>query len=256
MTATSCARAVIGFLFVLSIATSARAGDPPPPPPLWDTQLGLSFVGTSGNTDTTTLGADFSLHRRWSVWQLESTASAVETSSDDVRTAERLLAAVRGTRTLTPIIGVTAGEKLEHDPFAGVDVRSIADVGLTYSLVKKPLWTLDATTALAWDHEALTTGPSTDYPTGVFEAVSRIPFGSAGKTTQRFTYYPDFEESSAYRTEAEIAAQAAMNSHLALKLGYLWRYSNLPVAGFKKADNTATASVVLTFKSAATVPAP
>src|SRR5580704_1166403 len=147
MTTTSCLRVAIGFLFVFGMAVSVRAQDPPPPPPLWDTQLGLSFVGTSGNTDTNTLGADFSLHRRWTVWQLESTASAVETSSDDVRTAERLLAGVRGTRTLTPIIGFTTGEKLEHDPFAGVNVRSIADVGLTYSLVKRTLWTLDATTA-------------------------------------------------------------------------------------------------------------
>jgi putative salt-induced outer membrane protein YdiY len=84
--------------------------------------------------------------------------------------------------------------------------------------------------------------------------LSRIPFSTAGDTTQRFTYYPDFKNTSAYRTEAEITAQAAMAAHLALKIGYLFRYSNDPVPGFKKTDNTTTASVVLRWKS--DLPAP
>jgi putative salt-induced outer membrane protein YdiY len=45
-----------------------------------------------------------------------------------------------------------------------------------------------------------------------------------------------------------------MNGRLALKLGYLFRYSNLPVPGFKKSDNTTTASLVLRFKAATPAP--
>ena len=41
-----------------------------------------------------------------------------------------------------------------------------------------------------------------------------------------------------------------MNAHLALKIGYLLRDSNSPVPGFKKADNTTTASVVWRWKAA------
>jgi putative salt-induced outer membrane protein YdiY len=55
--------------------------------------------------------------------------------------------------------------------------------------------------------------------------------------------------SSAYRNEVELTAQAAMNARLALKLAYLFRYSNEPVPGFKKTDNTTTASVVLRWKA-------
>src|SRR5579872_3471481 len=101
MMTSSCARIGGVVLLLLWLAMGfarparAQAADPPPPPPpLWDTQFGLSFVGTSGNTDTSTLGADFSLHHRWTDWQLESAATAVETSSNDVRTAERLMAQV------------------------------------------------------------------------------------------------------------------------------------------------------------------
>jgi putative salt-induced outer membrane protein YdiY len=227
---------------------------PPPPPPLWDVQIGASFVGTSGNSDTSSAGADFGLHRRWLVWQIASAASAVRTSNQDVRTAERYLGAFRGQRKLTPRIGLSAGIKLERDQFSGMNFRSIPDVGLTWALVNRPVWTLDAITAVALNHENPTIGPERNNPIGVLQLLSRIPLGASGATTQRVTFYPDFKESDAYRSEIELAAQAAMNSRFALKLGYLVRRSNAPVPGFKKTDTMTTASVVMQWK--ASMPAP
>jgi putative salt-induced outer membrane protein len=240
---------------VLGFAGPARAQAPAPtPPPAWETQVGASFVGTSGNTETTTLGADFSQIRRWPVWQIESGASAIRTTDHDVSTAERYLAAIRLKRQLTAILGVSAGERVERDHLAGIDFRSILDGGLSWALVRSPRWTLDGLTALAWNHERLPDAPSRDHPVGVFEAVSRIPFGATASSMQRVTYYPDFKDASAYRSEAEVTAQAAMNSRLAIKLGYLFRYSNQPAAQFKKSDNTTTASLVLRFKAATPAP--
>src|SRR2546422_9195922 len=89
----------------------AQPPAPKEPPPLWDVQVGASFVGTSGNSDTSSTGADFALHRRWPVWQIESAASAVKTSSQSVETAERYLFGLRGQRKLTSILGLTAGIK-------------------------------------------------------------------------------------------------------------------------------------------------
>jgi putative salt-induced outer membrane protein len=251
-------RALSLLMFVLLAALPAAAqppAAPPPPPPLWDSQIGASFVGTSGNSDTASTGADFIAHRRGFIWQIESSATVVRTNSNDETTAERYLGMGRVQRKLTPIIGVTAGEKAERDRFAGLDFRSILDGGLSWALVKDPRWTLDGVTGIAWLHETRRVGPNLDDPVGNFQLLSRIPFGAAGDTTQRFTFYPDFKTSSAYRTEAEITAQAAMAAHLALKLGYLLRYSNDPVPGFKKTDNTTTASVVLRWKSDMPAPA-
>lgn len=248
-------RSILICGFVLGVAGPARGQAPaPPPPPLWETQLGASFVGTSGNTETSTVGADFSLVRHWRVWHIESAATAVRASDHEVRTAERYLAALRGRRQLTPIVGLSAGERAERDQLAGIDFRSILDGGLSWALVRRPRWTLDGVTAVAWSHEKFSGGLERDRPVGVLQALSRVPLGATGATTQRFTYYPDFKQSSAYRSEAEVTAQAAMNSRLALKLAYLFRYSNEPVPGFKKTDNTTTASVVLQWKAATPAP--
>ena len=245
-------------LIVITLLTSAAVANaqpaPPPPPPLWDVQIGASFVGTSGNSDTSSAGADFGLHRRWLVWQVESAASAVRASNQDVRTAERYLGAFRGQRKLTRRMGLSAGIKLERDQFSGMNFRSIPDVGLTWALVNRPVWTLDGITAVALNHENPTIGPERNSPIGVLQLLSRIPLGASGVTTQRVTFYPYFKESDAYRSEMELAAQAAMNSRFALKLGYLVRRSNAPVPGFKKTDTMTTASVVMQWK--ASMPAP
>ena len=244
-------------LLLLSIASvadaqiSAAQTPPKEPPPLWDTQIGASFVGTSGNTDITSVGGDFGLHRRWPVWTFESTATVVRTTDHDVLTAERYLGTLRGQRKLSAIVGLTVGERAERDRFAGVDFRSILDGGLSWALLRDAsTWTLDAVTAVAWDHEEPIGGPKFDDPIGVLQLLSRVPFGTGADSTQRVTFYPNFQHSDAYRSEVEVTAQAAMNARLALKIGFLWRYSNAPLFPFKKTDTTTTASIVVRFRSA------
>src|SRR5689334_8942392 len=110
------------ILLLLTFARSTAAQTPPAaapkePPPLWDAQIGASFVGTSGNTDTSSVGADFAAHRRGAVWQIDATATAVRVSTSSVTTAERYLGQLQANRKLTDIIGLTAGEKLERDQF-------------------------------------------------------------------------------------------------------------------------------------------
>ena len=253
---------VLVSLSTLALTLSPLAGSaaaqaaPKEPPPLWDTELGASFVGTSGNSDTTTIGADFQMHRRWPLWQIESTASAVRTTDRGTRTAERYLGALRAKRVLTPIVSLTMGERAERDRLAGIDFRSILDAGLSYALVRDPRWTLDGLTSLAWNHENAILGPDLDDPTAVLQVLSKTAFSETADTTERFTFYPDLRTSSAYRSEAEVTVQAAMNRRLALKIGYLWRYSNTPVLGFVKNDSTATASIVVRWKATTAAPNP
>jgi putative salt-induced outer membrane protein YdiY len=250
--------AALGVLTVViscaGVVPGAAQTPPKDPPPLWDASLGASFVGTSGNSDTSTLGADASLHRRWPVWKMEATFSAVRTTDSGIQTAERYLGTVRADRRISTLLSFTAGERLEHDPLAGMDLRSVTDAGLDWALVHDTRWTLDGLTSLAVNHEQPVLGDGRNDPIAVLQAKSKIVLGPAADTTQRFTIYPDFSDSSAYRAEAEVTAQAAMNSRLALKIGYLWRRSNEPVPGFLKNDSTATASVVLRWKAATAAP--
>src|SRR5205807_4388599 len=97
------------------------------------------------------------------------------------------LGMLRGQRKLTPIVGLSSGIRLERDRFSGLDARSILDAGLSWALVHHAEWTLDGVTSIAWLHESRTAGKGVDDPIGVLQLLSRIPFGAAGDTTQRFT---------------------------------------------------------------------
>jgi putative salt-induced outer membrane protein YdiY len=243
------------ILLVCATVTNAQVA-PKEPPPLWDAQVGAAFVGTSGNSDTSTIGADFSMHRRWPLWQIESIATAVRSSEHGVTTAERFLGELRGDRVLGPRLKLSVGQRAERDHLDGIDLRSVTDVGLKYAIVHEAAWTLDSLTSLAFDHELTVVHVDRDDPVGVAQLFSKFIFTPSSDTTQRFTFYPDFKDTSAYRAEAELTAQAAMTTRLALKLGYLWRYTHAPITGFKTIDNTATASVVVRWKAATAAPAP
>jgi putative salt-induced outer membrane protein YdiY len=251
-----CVRVLSLSLCVTAAGRVVAAQPPPPPPPVWESQIGASFVGTAGNSETSTVGADFTGRRRWPVWQVESNATLVRTSDRGVEKGERYLAALRGKRRLTALLSVTAGERAEADRFSGIDFRNVLDGGLSWALVRTPRWTLDGLTSLAWLHEQRRIGSGRDSPNAIYQALSRIPFGADSNTSQRIALYQDFKDRSAYRTEGEVTAQAAMNTRLALKLGYLVRYANDPVPGFMKTDTTATASVVLRWRSIETAPNP
>jgi putative salt-induced outer membrane protein len=236
------------------IATAQPAAEPEPIP-LWDLELGASFVGTSGNSDTSSLGANFEAHRRWPLWVLDGVASAVRTSQNSIQTAEQYIGALRIRRKLTERIAATSGLKLERDRLSGLDLRSLVDGGLTYAVVREPSWTLDGLTSLAWSREERVTGVTLNEAQGVLGLLNKYVFGTSGETSQRFTFYPNFTTSTRYRSEAEVTAQAAMNKRLALKFGFLWRYAHDPVPGFKSSDTTTTASIVVRWRAASPAPA-
>ncbi len=236
---------VLAVCALLAWASAASAQNPPNDPPVWDFQLGSSFVGTSGNSHTSTVGGDFGYHYRGLDWQVESTAKAVRTTDDGDLKAEQYVAGFRSKRKLKDGVGFSSGLRAERDRLSGIAARTILDGGLSYALVEQPGWTLDGLTSLAWNHEERLIGPKRDDPVGTAQLLSKINLGETSSTTQRVTIYPDLRHGSAYRGEAEVTAQASMNSWLALKFGYLLRYSNSPVPGFRKTDNTTTASVLL-----------
>jgi putative salt-induced outer membrane protein len=236
------------------VASAQPAGEPESVP-LWDVQLGASYVGTTGNSETSAFGANFEAHRRWPLWIIDGTASAVRDSQSGIETAEQYIAAIRARRKLTDRIAATSGLKLERDPIGGLDLRSTLDGGLSYAIVREPHWTFDGLSSLAWIHEERVTGETRNDLGAVLGVLSKYLLGTAGETSQRFTYFPNFSNSTAYRTEAEATAQAAMNKRLALKFGFLWRYQHDPAPGFKRGDTTTTASIVVRWRADAPAPA-
>jgi len=226
--------------------------EPVPPAPTWDLKLGLSYLATSGNTDNSSTGIDFSYHQEWDVWSLEATGDAIRATRNDVETAENVSSQVRGRRKIFDGLEATAGLRGETNRFAGIDLRTITDTSLSWKAVDTPGWRLRTLCGLSWTREE----PRGDQPVrssvgGLLQLQNTVKISETSELNGQVTAWPDMEETADYRVHANLALQAALNRHLCLRLGYDVKYDNEPVRGFERMDTTSTASLVVQLGRAA-----
>jgi putative salt-induced outer membrane protein YdiY len=238
---------VAAVLAALPAASPLRAEEPKP---AWDLKIGLSYVATGGNTDTTSAGSELDFHRRWPLWQLHIAANALRASNAGVTTAERYHLSLRGERDLDARLALTAGWLGERDRFAGYDLRSVLNGGVSWTVPTPGRWTVGTIGALTWTRQEQTVGGSSDAFGALAQVKAEYALSDTSDVRGDVAVYNSFEDSKDWWTDGGIGVEASLNAHLALKLGYRIRYDNLPVAGFIRTDTTTAASLVVKLDSA------
>lgn len=227
-----------------------------PPEPTWKNALGLSYVGTSGNTDTSSFGLDFTSERRPEPWGLNLVASFTRAEDSGTLTAEQYLVGARVTRQLSDRWSVFGGASWARDTFAGFENQWIAEVGGAYLAVDSERHTLSFDLGLTWTSEdRILTDDSTmaEYTETVdwFGAVAGLDwewrFSKNASLTERLLFYPNFDDTSDWRVASDTAVTASLTKLLALKFSYLIRHRNQPIDNLKKTDTTTKVSVVMSF---------
>ncbi len=213
----------------------------------WSGTLGLSFVATSGNSDTTTFGLDLGLERKPNPWGWTLAASYLKAEQDGETTAERYGASLRADRKLGDRWSLFGSLAADHDAFAGYDLRGIAAAGGTYHAMLGPVHELAFDAGLTWTTEHLIADRDRDFMGGVFGLTYAWHPRKGTTLGEHLVWYPDFDESSDWRLTSETSVQAALSDRLALKVGYLVRYDHQPVPGFDETDTTTTISLVVGF---------
>jgi len=230
----------------LLLAVPALAAEEAPKPP-WSGSLGLSFLATTGNSDTQSLGLEFGLKRTPDPWGLEVGAKFLRATKDGVANAERYLLSVRGTRALSDRWSVFAGASAERDTFAGFDLRGIIEGGLTYKALTGPVHTLDLDGGLTWTKENPVVGDNRSFVGGILGAAYQWTISKTSAFTEKLRWYPDFDQTSNWRATSETALKASLSDTFALKAAYEVRYSNQPIPGYRKTDTASTVSLVASF---------
>lgn len=213
--------------------------------PLWSSQAGLSYVATTGNVDTATLGADFQLARRPTPWGLEFAALFNRFEEDGQKVAERSYVDLRGTRALGKRWGVFGGLSAERDEFAGIDVRAIFEAGATYKALPGPRHVLNLDLAVNWtDEDRLPPEIDESWLGALIGLGYEFAISENALLSQILRYFPNFDESADWRTDAVTAVTAALNQRLALRLSFEVRYRNEPIGDAKDTDTTTQVSLV------------
>ena len=216
--------------------------------PLWEGSLGLAWLATSGNTDTSTLGLDFALDREPEPWGLEFAARGNRADDGGVTTAENYLVSARAVRKLRTRWEAFGGLAWARDPFAGFDSQTVASAGATYLAVesKRHLLTLDAGLAYTWE-DRVPPAEDVNFAGGLLGLSWEWMLSENSKLVERLVFLPNFDDSGDWRLNSMTALEAAVNSWLALRLGFDIRHRNQPIGDADSTDTTSTASVVFNF---------
>ncbi len=213
----------------------------------WAGNLGLSYLATGGNSDTTSFGFDAKLERVPEPWGLLFLANYLKATDSGDTTAERYGISLRANRKLSERWELFGGAGAGRDRFAGFDFRGLLEAGASYHALLGPEILLRLDGGLTWTKEDRIAEEDRDYLGGVLG----LDFAWKPKKdialTQQLKFFPDFDRSSNWRLYSETAFQSTVAGPLAVKLSYEVRYQNLPVEGFDKTDTTTKASLVLSF---------
>ena len=218
------------------------------PEPAWVGSLGLSWVATSGNTDTSSAGLDFGLNRKPEPWGLEFAARGNKAQDTGVTTAENYLVSARALRKLNDRWEAFGGLAWAKDQFAGFDSQTVATLGATYLALEsdRHLLKFDGGFAYTWEDQ-VSPDEQVDFAGGILGLLWEWKLGENSKLAERLVYLPNFDNSSDWRLSSLTTIEAAINSWLALRFGYDIRHRNQPVGDNKETDTTSTASVVFNF---------
>ena len=130
-------RRTLALLLLLGIPVPAFGQAPPaPPPPRQEGTAELAFVGTSGNSSTTTFSVAGEHVYRPPQWILRNRARIIRTETDGEVAADSLLYAFRAERRLTARMTAYGDYGYFHDRPAGVEHRNGVTGGLTAMMVE------------------------------------------------------------------------------------------------------------------------
>jgi len=235
-------------LMIGAVPALAQETEEEEPEPIWKGSLGLAWLATSGNTDTSTLGLSFALDRKPEPWGLEFAARGNRADDGGVTTAENYLVSARAVRKLSTRWEAFGGLAWAKDPFAGFDSQTVASAGATYLAVesKRHLLTFDAGLAYTWE-DRVPPAEDVNFAGGLLGLSWEWKLGEHSKLTERLVFLPNFDDTDDWRLQSLTAVESAINDWLALRFGFDLRYRNQPIGDADDTDTTSTASVVFTF---------
>jgi putative salt-induced outer membrane protein len=234
------------FVFaVVSLALSAAAGAEEGSP--WKARTELSYVQTTGNSDTKTFAAlgEVSLDKTPNRYFLS--AGGLFSEDDDTTTASRWLVAGRYERALTERFFAFLEASYLKDTFAGFDSKIAVGPGLGYDIVKTENHLLNGRVSVlqTWDN---TTDDETDsYATGkavldyTWQILENLRFN------QYLDYLVSLEDTNKYFVNSVSKLEVQVSTHISIATGYAVNYQNDPPEDKDETDTRLFTSLIVEY---------
>jgi putative salt-induced outer membrane protein len=236
-----------GILPFAGTAMAQEGKAPPPPPPLWSGKAELSFVSTSGNTDTQTLGAGGEVEYQPGVWSGKAKFDYIRSESDGKENARSLAFLLRGARKIFTRAEVFAQAGYLKNTFAGIDRRLAGEAGLAYELLAPGAHSLKAQAGLGYTKETRVGAADRSFATAGAGLLYKWALSKSAEFSNETSYRRDLKTSEDWLFANTASVSAGMTTVLSLKVSWALTKANDPPPGFKKTDTITKAAVVAKF---------
>jgi putative salt-induced outer membrane protein YdiY len=230
-----------------SAPVTAAQDQPPPPPPRREGTAEFAFVGTTGNSDSQTLGVAGEFIVRPDLWVVKNRASFVRNKSEDVLTVEQFGYLFRVERILNPRTSAFGEYTYFRDEFAGFDHRNQLLGGISYKVIDLPEHLFFVDGGLGYLNEKRLTGDDISTATYALGAGYRWKLSETSEFSDEVRFTGGFDDAANWRVAQTASLTARINTLLSLKLSNLIRFTNLPAPGFEGTDTTTSVALVAKF---------
>lgn len=233
-------------LAICAISASALAQQPPPPPPPppaapaaappdpFVGDIGLGYLSTKGNTDST--NANVSFDATWdpdSPWKHDWQARAISARTNDVTTAESYAAGYKAQRELSERSYLFGALDWRQDRFSGYDRQLSETIGYGYKLFDTPRHTLALEAGAGAKQSDLVTGEELD------ETILRGGLDYLLRISENSEFHQELtieqgDENRYFESTSELKTNIVGN--IALVLSYVIKSNSDVPVGIEKTD--------------------
>jgi putative salt-induced outer membrane protein len=214
----------------------------------WKKSVELSYVNTSGNTQTETLSGKLSAEYPEGKTRFFSHLSYLFSKNSGDVSANRLDTGLRLERVLFNRLFVYTAVTYEKDKFSGYDYRFSFGPGIGWDIAKSEKHILKAMASFLYffDGYALPGDPTDDYGTASAGLEYQWKISENVDFETKAAYMASLKESEKYFITGESALKVAINSALAIGISYHIKHQNLvPAPNIKKTDTTFLTSLIV-----------
>ena len=243
---------------MVTVAVCAQAGvtlaqttppttPPPAPPAAFEGSAEFSFVGTSGNSATRTLGTATTLVFRPRAWEITSKASMVRSEDRGTVRAQSTTISTKVARDLTPRLALSTNHKYARDRFAVIDRRNTIEAGLAYDAVDSERHTLTLDAGIGYANEQRQVGRDLSTAIGTGGVSYEMTLSSNASITNEASVVFSLNDSQDRRLANVAGLSAKLTTLFSLKVTHTTRWVRSPVPGFKNTDTITAVALVAKF---------
>jgi len=207
----------------------------------------LSFVSTSGNSDTETIGLGAELQYEPGRWRTATKLKFIRSEANNTLNAHSFNAILQGTRQMSGRIGLYSKAGYLRDRFAGIDDRYAAEGGVSWQALLESAHQVTAEGGFGWTRELRATAEHRTLGTANSSVSYFWLFSETNELRNEASATFVVDDSNDWRFTNDLSLSAALNTLFSLKLTHQVGFLNDPVPGFEKTDIKVSAAVVAKF---------